>query len=197
MCCEAAASLILEEQEPVTWITLEDDGHSLLPQAEEAAFYQQREALVAIAQDRSRSLPVREDAILSAVNRPLRPMTPLTAARLYEPLERLDDAWSEQLQRLHDTAQAATSPTVPEVMLEQLLVYFLTRHLPGALEDGRLKARAAFAVHATRLLRLLNDRQHGNTETFKDLARLYSAEIEYSDENLDELLTFLDITPPR
>ena len=78
---------------------------------------------------------------------------------------------------------------------EQLLVYFLLRHLLA--DEGRaLPARAAFAVLSTAMLYALGAavRTENGTVSFGErveLARLWSANVEYSEENmraaLDEL----------
>ena len=70
-----------------------------------------------------------------------------------------------------------------------LLVYFLWRHTPLALDDGRFAERVAFAVHSIRLLmRLHGDR---TKEDLIELFRAYSAEIEYSEDNIAALLDAL------
>ena len=76
-------------------------------------------------------------------------------------------------------------PDVPDVRWEQLLVYFLYRHFLTAWEDGDVGSKAGFAVLSVRLLRCLKG-LYPEME-LSELARMYSAEIEYSTENLDIL----------
>lgn len=76
------------------------------------------------------------------------------------------------------------------------LVYFLYRHFLTAWEDGDPGSKVSFAVLSVRFLRLLGAlhwQMHGEF-TLKDqeeYARLYSAEVEYSQENLDFLFDSL------
>ena len=83
-----------------------------------------------------------------------------------------------------------------ETEYEQLLVYFLYRHVPAALDDGDVGSKAAFAAASVQLLFALGALQllqHG-TFTVEDqieLCRLYSAEVEYSDDNLNALFDAL------
>ena len=83
-----------------------------------------------------------------------------------------------------------------ETEYEQLLVYFLYRHVPEALDDGDVSSKAAFAVASVRLLFALGALHfllHGDF-TVEDqiaLCRLYSAEVEYSDDNMEALFDAL------
>ena len=75
---------------------------------------------------------------------------------------------------------------------EQLLVYFLYRHILRAYEDRDAAGKAAFAVLSVRLLTVLGALHYGKKGAFKledqiEYARMYSAEIEYSEENLETL----------
>ncbi len=182
-CCEAAASLIVLQEEPTAWIVLHDDGASEDASAEEVDFFTSRAALIAIAQDRSRSLTERCDAILQAVNRTRPPLSDTALFTVSHALERLDPAWDAVLARLHKPSLTVAD----DLPFEHLLVYFLWRHTPLALDDGRFAERVAFAVHSTRLLmRLHGDR---TKEDLIELFRAYSAEIEYSDDNLEQLFS--------
>ena len=72
--------------------------------------------------------------------------------------------------------------------LEQLPVGFLYRHLSGAEDSGGLRGRVAFSMLSFRVLYALAAAGEGSVEELCELARLYSGEIEYSDENLPALL---------
>ena len=83
-----------------------------------------------------------------------------------------------------------------ETEYEQLLVYFLYRHVPTALDDGDVSSKAAFAVLSVRLLFSLGALHlllHGEftVEDQIEFCRLYSAEVEYSDDNMDALFDAL------
>jgi hypothetical protein len=79
--------------------------------------------------------------------------------------------------------------------LEQLLCCFLYRHLAGALEDGCLMERTAFCVLSVRMVyaaacALENSPTPGHA-ALAEAARMYSSEIEYSDQNVNDLLDML------
>ena len=181
LCCEAAAALILSQEEPVTF---SDDG-TLPPDPDEAAMLRLRANAIAVAQDRSLSVAEREERLLRSVGGRT-PTAPEELAEWYLPLERLDPAWETELNRLQTVTPAPS--TVSDAASEQLLVYFLYRQIPPSLEDGCFKERMAFAVLSVRLIRAL---AAVSENTLFELARMYSAEIEYSDENIACLLTKL------
>ena len=114
----------------------------------------------------------------------------------------MDEQWTELLRALRSHADElplsdfAAHMNGRETEYEQLLVYFLYRHVPAALDDGDVGSKAAFAAASVQLLFALGALQllqHG-TFTVEDqieLCRLYSAEVEYSDDNLNALFDAL------
>ncbi len=181
-CCEAAARLILSQSEAVRPLPLGDE-EPLHPTTDEAAFFAARDALIAIAQDRSLSIDERLDTILTAVNKQRPPLSRRALFGIYSSLERLDPAWDDVLARLLD----ADDPIpVAHVFCEQWLVYGLWRHTAGSLQDGRFPSRVAMVVHSVRLIQALcRDASLGSVA---DLIRAYSAEVEYSEDNVEQLL---------
>lgn len=180
LCCEAAAELILMQQEPVGFLTLEDDGGDEAPDGPFLAF---REKLLGLVQDRSLPMVQRVENMLRACGISLKVDYAQWADFLLE-LERLDESWAQVLQRLYEPEQPVDARW--ETPLEQLMVYLLFRHLAGALEDGDVQGRVAYCALIWQLLRrMLRD-------DLCELARLYSSEIEYSDENLDAMLEEID-----
>ena len=78
-------------------------------------------------------------------------------------------------------------PDFSPLAVEQFTVYLLHRHVPGALLDGDLPGRVLFcAVSGMLFLRLST--LLGENEA----ARMYSSEIEYSEENLCSFLDEVD-----
>lgn len=178
LCCEAAAQLVLAQTEPMCLLTLQDDGTSEEP----SAFLTFRNRLFALAQDRTRSIDQRIQDIQAACGISLTVDAPHWASLLLT-LERLDPQWEVCLRRLLEPPRPAPGWDIP---LEQLLCYLMYRHLPGALEDGDVQGRVAYCCLMVQLLR------HMLRDDLPELARMYSSEIEYSDENLDALLEEVD-----
>jgi len=169
LCCEAAARLVLSQQEPMQLTPFAGD-----PTPEERQFFNDRRQLFTLLQDRTLSFDQRLTRLFGG---------PLPdAARwvpVYRQLERLDPAWDALLDtvgqpRAHDA-----------VALEQLTVYFLYRHLADGLAENTLDQRRRFAVLSVQMIRSVDGE-------LADAARMYSAEIEYSDQNLQILLSLLE-----
>ena len=188
LCCEAAGRLMLGWREPVRLVAVEDDGHDDPPEDEELALLALRDALIAHMQDRSLPFADRLDALARRCRYHEKPWAHWRGFLLS--LERLDQAWADALNTLLDAAP----PLAPgwDIPFEQLTVYLLLRHLPGALEDGDVLGRVRFCVLVTRLLRaLLAVQPAPDMDSLVELARLCSSEIEYSDENVDAILAEL------
>lgn len=178
LCCEAAAELVLSRQEPMGLIVLEDGEEA----AADTPFLAFRDRLLALAQNRLRPVENRVEDIQAACGIRFAVDAPRWAALLLA-LERLDPAWENCLRRLEEPPRPAPGWEVP---LEQLLCYLLYRHLPGALEDGDVQGRVAYCCLMWKLLR------HMLRDDLFSLARMYSSEIEYSDENLAAMLDEVD-----
>ena len=196
LCCEAACDLILSWQAKVILLQLEEDGEREELEPPDASLLAWREELFAAAQDRSRPTAERAATILEMAEITLPKKSRAEWAEVYLGLERLEETWTTRLKVWQETdlTEAPTLDTPEwEVAWEQLLVYFLYRHLTGALEDGEYEGRAAFAVLSFMVIRQLCQAegvQKGriSLQEGKEIVRAYSAEIEYSDENVEALL---------
>ena len=199
LCCEEAARLVLTYGPKTEWVPLdEDDGEKETALTEdERLLLDVREELTRLSQDRSRPFAERLEAMTEATG--LSDRADLAAfSSFLLTLERMDTVWDETLGRLiaSPAPTEAELSSLPDLYSEQLAVYLFSRHLPGALEDGDLSGRVLFCLRSVRLLRALwalEARRSGTLtpEAAAELCRLFSSEIEYSDENpgliLDEL----------
>ena len=181
LCCEGAAQLILSQEESVQFLS-EGNWEEKDPDAE--ALLALRQQAFAIVQDRSLPIDRRMDKLL-LLCQACEPGHPANWVDVFLELERLDENWTAMLQKLEQDGKTAPVPDVPDVWWEQLLVYFLYRHFLTAWEDGDVGSKAGFAVLSVRLLRCLKG-LFPQVE-LAELARMYSAEVEYSTENLDIL----------
>ena len=187
LCCEAAAKLILSRREKTRFIGSGEE--TLLP--EEEPILRLREKLIALMQDRTVPINARFDAILAEAGKNLPEMTAAQWADFLYGLERLDPGWEWRLDRLRNGGKAEIAPD--PIAEEQLCVYFLFRHLAGAVYDGDLAGRAAFAVQSCKLIRAIWSAEGGRPEEYYEIAREYSSEIEYSEENLCAMLDRIDM----
>ena len=194
LCCEEAARLILTREEPMQLIVLEDDGTGEALPEEEAELLTLRSTLIACMQNRSQPVEDRLNALLDAVDFAI---PPKDWTAIYRSLERLDPAWDDVLdslfpRELSDRPPAPFGSPLMSTAFEQFCVYLLYRHLPGALEDDDVPGRVAFCVLSTRVLMALCAAKDDCTMAdLLDFARMYSAEIEYSEDNIAALLDAL------
>lgn len=196
LCCEEAARLILQQTAPVL---LEADGADTATTDEIIAL---RDQVLLIVQNRTQSIEARIDAMLTLCGAlPPHADIPQWADFLLS-LERLDEQWTAHLLLLKNNAAAADLSGFDAHMAqrqteyEQLLVYFVYRHLANACDEIDLAARASFSAFSYQLLHILGAVLWTTCGNFSfadqvELARLYSSEIEYSEENFDALLDAL------
>lgn len=192
LCCEAAAALILAQTEPPKLTVLDDDGAEEPSDPDETDMLALRDTMTDALFDNRQPLAQRIGRICALVDADMdETPLPVWAERLAG-LERLDEAWSAQLTCLAQPPKQPLDDPAWELPFLQLAAYFLFRHLPGALDDGLYAERTLFALLSCRILhRLLAMQENPTLEALAELARMYSAEIEYSDENLQAVLDWL------
>ncbi|MBQ3133921.1 MAG: flagellin lysine-N-methylase [Clostridia bacterium] len=179
LCCEEAARLLLSDS----------NGMSLLVEGEEdatsaeTAFFAFRQSLADDLAADDRPLDERLEGWLDAVETPL-PTADWYA--FYSGLERLDPSWDAYLTAL--SGGLSPIPAGWETAFANLAIYFLFRHLADAWEEDRLGAGVAFAVLSTRVIATIFASGELTEERLTDIARAYSAEVEYSEENIARLL---------
>lgn len=196
LCCEAAARLILTRKESVRLVTLSDDGFKGRLSRRDKHILQKRDLWLSVAQDRSMSISKRMDLLVESEKLVFPSCTLKEWVQLYQSLERLDNAWTNELSLLLNEKTAAPLSEISwEIALEQLLVYFLFRHIAAAEDGDELRPRLAFCLLSVRLISYLASLHRASAPfgiaDFCDLARMYSSEIEYSQENTDALFNAL------
>lgn len=192
LCCEEAARLILSREEPMV---LEVSG-----EAEEVdEITALRDEVLALLQNRTKPVPERLEEMLELCGGVLPEKTLGEWAELLLGLERLTGEWTELLEKLESRWESADFVGFDAYMshrqteYEQFAVYLIYRHFANAFDMFEVEARAAFAAFGYILLRGLGAVLWTETKDFSfaqqvELARLFSAELEYSEENMDALL---------
>ncbi len=180
MCCEEAARIILTNKDKTEIVG--DD----CPDDEEAVFFNFRKQVFGILQDREWTIDERIENVcaLYGLCLPERDWY-----RIYAELERLDDSWNEKLELLKSDEKELTSNW--ETEFEQILVYFVYRHLSEGFYDGRVKERLLFAILSLYIIRKIFSQEKETVEELVEVCRMYSSEVEYSEENIESLLNKL------
>ena len=189
LCCEEAARLILGKKEPSVLIK---NG-----EAEYDEIVDIRDKAISLLQDRSKDISERINDMLALCGALMPHRTLIYWAEFFLSLERLDEKWSECLERLKrvkaDLKGFEQHMQGREEEYEQLLVYFIYRHLANACDEQDLAARACFAVIGYEMIYAIGaaiwtEKGEFTFEDNAEVARLFSSEIEYSEDNMDALL---------
>ncbi len=187
LCCEEAARLIISREQPFALIEEGEGEYSL----DEDALMDLREEIFEIMGDAERPVCRRMEAVMELCGAKLPERSIRSWACFYMGLERLDESWTQALERIilgdYDETDLGALMHSRRKWFTNLFNYFIFRHLFTALDDGDIASKVLFAVLSCRMIAacLLSHGAAGDIETVADYARMYSSEIEYSDENLD------------
>lgn len=194
--CEAVAKLILSRKDKMELVCIEGDDELLWPEEED--FLAMREDIFDILQNREIPLKQRLKQMAEYCRLEHRHYTPQQQAQLFLSLERLDEKRDILLSELAQaTRQDLIFPSEEyETAFEQLAVYFVFRHLTESLDDDRLAGRLQFVIWAMGVVYNLCALHHNRTgglsiDDMAEICRIFSAEIEYSPDNMDLLFDTL------
>ncbi len=195
--CEEACRLILEDERPFVLTHPEEPPAGIRPGTDPPDGFDplpQRDEIIAALEAPGRCYDDKCVSLKEAFG----------ITDLHEPdewidrflaLEILDTAWEETLR----AAQAAPPPARQadfdgfEAYYMRLLRYFIYRHVSVAESPEDLRARLAFALLSVDMVRYLFVKGGVPVvEALCDLARRYSAEVEYSEENTDEVIFYFE-----
>ncbi|MDO5444619.1 MAG: flagellin lysine-N-methylase [Eubacteriales bacterium] len=205
LCCESAAHLILTKKEKTHLTMICDDKCGEALSKSDADALEMRDKLIEIAQQ-------REIGILSRIKKILFCFASETtsacipASRMLT-LEQLNSSWTDRLLRLNEYEKGNKQLDLSEfdqifrqyaTVFEQFLVYLLFRHFPDAVQSERQREYLLFIVSSViltaRMLKVSCSAANNFScvEELTDIIREWSAEIEYSDENIEKLLFFFE-----
>lgn len=194
LCCEAAARLILHQKKPMRLSVIEDDGEDEPIWEEDAEALEMRNGLLKLIQDRNMPVEMRIERMLSACGVSWPPMTWESLSKVFLGLERLDPAWETCIAKMAGKRREGLFQNGDwETAFEQLAVYFLYRHFILAAEDGDVEGRIGFVALSYKVIRRIGEACASEKADFSiddlgEIARMYSSEIEYSDENMEVLM---------
>ncbi len=198
LCCEEAARLILNFKEPFSVVSLEEDGEVTVNE-DETEILSFRDEIIKILTERSKMLSERFELLSEMFGFSHSDMLSEGLLSLYMSLERLDEKWTECLLSLSGYEGKVSVFNEEEfcIAFEQLAVYFIYRHFSDAAFEGRVKEICAFAISACNIIGAMAEkmqRRNGklSISDIEELSRMYSSEIEYSEENTEKLLSYFE-----
>lgn len=186
LCCEEACEIILNEKEK--FLPKLPKGISLTKKEKE--FFKKREEIFLTLSDRSKSIYDRF-CILARdfgfeFDFSLKELT-----GVYLSLERLDESWAEEIYLIKDFDfdESVFKEDELSIYFENLASYFVFRHFSSALKDGEYYKAVRFSLISCYIIgALFSCHNPLSKEKMIDIVRMYSSEIEYSEENTKTLM---------
>lgn len=208
LCCEAAARLILEFADPFAVVELPPEKANRERYAQEeprgmddltASLLVWRDALLPVLQDRAIPLSDRIRHVFALCDINLTESGTNTfqsfarVAALLRSMERLDAAWDSYLDALERLTENPLCELDGETdaAYENLICYFLYRYMTtdATLWLDARRTRTAFAIFSTVIIHAIHRATGGkDLDSLCEIARMFSSEIEYSEENLERLM---------
>ena len=171
LCCEEVVRLLYSSDAPIGFIA-EDDGEPDEDSAEENEIYLLRGKILHTLADRAHPLHQRMAAACALCGAEMPPLDMRRWAEFYSGLERMHKSWGAELDSLR-SIYTFTVPNLPRY--ERLASYFVYRHFesPETLRFAMLSTAIVAALDSV-----------SPPERHEENLRMYSEEIEYSDENI-------------
>ncbi|MBE6738059.1 MAG: hypothetical protein E7566_05365 [Ruminococcaceae bacterium] len=186
MCCEEAARLILTKKEAVTFVKEgKDEAYDEIIEL--------RDAVISALQERSKSLEERLKNLINNYGTPLPHTDIVKWADTFLSLERLDENWTDILNLIKnsDNSIAEFSKYIKDrkYEYEQFALYLIYRYMANAPDIFEAQLRVSFAILSTMLIFYAGAAIYEKNKKFTledqiELCRMFSCEIEYSDENI-------------
>lgn len=184
LCCEEACRIILSDEHPFSLVS--DDENDEILTEDEQDFLCRRDLVFNLVEN--------SDSVFTAIRKinEMYKINPFeldlqTAFDFYSALEMLDISWQDKLLSLKNS-QVAQSDNIAERAFLNLYKYFLFRHLSVFDFYGGLK----FAEISVKLIHSICERTDFSFKNICETVRMYSSEIEYSDENIDKVTEFAE-----
>ena len=191
LCCEEAARMIITKPECVSFIATSQ----VLPDE----ITHRRDRAISIMQNRNKTVRDRISEMLTLFNILDFKVNLAQWSDFLLKLERLDAGWTSMLMKLQKRADEGKIvafedyASLYETQYEQIVVYFLYRHLIKAENISDMAVRVAFAVLMYSIVYELGcvvfcEKGELSVEDLIEIARMLSSEIEYSEENTDAVI---------
>ena len=195
LCCEEAARIILSKQTKTQFLVCEDEEESELPTEEEIEFLTRKEKLFNLAQNRNKNISERMNDIEKEIGVSFPKQSFSDWIDLFLSLECMDKSWQTLLSEAKKSLSLTPFCKDLETAWEQLLVYFIYRHVSNHERD--CAGPVLFALLSVCMIQglfafICSQEGNCNTERLIELCRLYSSEIEYSEENTEKLSAFME-----
>ena len=185
LCCEEAGRIILSQNDSFALETKSDDGVDIPNTEEENDFFKFRDYVF--------NLIDKNKSVLSICDCVFPSKTVSQWADIFLSLERLDEYWTILLNDLKSVdIENVTIPEEYNYCFKNLLTYFSYRHL-NEFSDEKNLLFIYLSCEMIKNLCKMHIKKYGELkfEDIVDYSRMYSSEIEYSDENIEKIIETL------
>jgi len=196
LCCEEVSRIILTEDYDLNLCCIEEiSDEEEIPDEIEKYVLLVRDELFGIIKNSEYDYSKCRSGISRIIEREIPVFDNKDISEIYLPLEMLENSWgclitdfSQRDFNMQEICEKYSNYS------KRILNYFIFRHFSDAVYDGRICERAIFAILSTELIlslaySLSDDKFDVNQ--LCEIARRYSSEIEYSDENIDKILDYI------
>lgn len=188
LCCEEACRIILNENEPFT-LELTDDGEDDFSLSDyEAEMISGRDCVLYLLTDKKLSFEEKISKLLR-LELPFQSLDKVAEYLLS--LEIMSDKWKELLHRA-EAIPAELTCRGYEKELENLICYFVYRYMANENYDEKNDTVIAFSVLCSRIITTLWSEFAETEEDKTEICRLFSQEIEYSEENVSAIMELIE-----
>ncbi len=174
LCCEEAARIIINDEEGFSIAT---DSKKAID--EERFCLKLRKKAFRILQNKEKSIAKRFCELAEEFGFSF-DFKLSELVKIYLSLERLDEEWTKLLECLTEFDEKIFEDDAYQQKLENLACYFVFRHFSDGIYEGDYEARIKFCLASCYMIAALTQ----NDGDIEDIARMYSSEVEYSEENM-------------
>ncbi|MBR2498769.1 MAG: flagellin lysine-N-methylase [Clostridia bacterium] len=191
-CCEQATKIILSFDDKIEPMLMGDNGEHIELDFNQKNVIEFRQKALEILQDRKISINNRIESLLKLSNANVLEKDYNKILKKFLTFERLDKNWTKRLKGIRKKPFNISIDESLSLYCEQFLVNELYRHLSDAEDTLWVRARAIASVFSWWIIKTIieNEKESDCFSTIVDVVRAYSAEVEYSQKNLDKLFFF-------
>lgn len=186
--CEQATRDILSFKDKIQPVLVNDDGEKNQVNFIENSVLEFRQKALNIVQDRTSSATERLQKLLLLCKADLTKEQLNKSKKVFLSFERLDKNWTKRLKSTKNTPLKLGVEQNLSLIFEQFMANSLYRHLSDAEDIMWAMAIALSCAISWLIIQSIIESEHAyDFESVVDVVRAYSAEIEYSQKNLDRL----------
>lgn len=189
-CCEQATDIILSFTDKIDPLLTSNDNMQAELDFNEQNVISFRQKALNILQDRSTEINDRITSLLNLCCAGFTTNTDKKILKTFLAFERLNKSWTAKLKSIKNKPLVKTVSPAHALYCEQFLVNSIYRHLSSAEDTMWVRARTIACIVSWWLIQSLFTNLNADFNQVKKIVRSFSAEVEYSQKNLDKLFDF-------